>query len=125
MRNCGAGELAALPQEPWLALDPLMAAWRQVAEAHRYVAGLPADVARARTARDLVALGLDARERRLPGALSGGMAQRVAFAAATAGRAPILIVDEPTKGLDQDRQTHVVNLLARAGRWRLAGHDYP
>lgn len=106
-------ELASLPQEPWRALDPLMASWKQVAEAHRHVGGLDAVAAGAATAKDLTALGLDAQEKRLPGALSGGMAQRVAFAAATAGGAPILLADEPTKGLDQQRQAHVVKLLAR------------
>lgn len=109
-------ELACLPQEPWRALDPLMAAWKQVAEAHRHVGGLSGAAAAEATARDLSALGLDPRERRMPGALSGGMAQRVAFAAATAGRAPILLADEPTKGLDQQRQTRVVDLLAGVPR---------
>ncbi len=108
--------LTALPQEPWLALDPLMASWRQVAEAHRHVAGLDAVSAEAATARDLSALGLAEREDRLPGALSGGMAQRVAFAAATAGGAPILLADEPTKGLDEPRQARVVDLLADVPR---------
>lgn len=108
--------LTALPQEPWLALDPLMAAWKQVAEAHRHVAGMDAASAGAATARDLSALGLAEREHRPPGALSGGMAQRVAFAAATAGRAPILLADEPTKGLDHLSQARVVDLLAKAPR---------
>ncbi len=106
-------DLTALPQEPWLSLDPLMASWKQVAEAHRHVAGLDAKAAKAVTGRDLTALGLAPREPRLPGALSGGMAQRVAFAAATAGRAPILLADEPTKGLDQQRHARVVGLLAK------------
>ncbi|MEM7189181.1 MAG: ATP-binding cassette domain-containing protein [Pseudomonadota bacterium] len=106
-------ELASLPQEPWRALDPLMASWKQVAEAHRHVGGLDAVAASDATAKDLTDMGLQAQESRLPGALSGGMAQRVAFAAATAGGAPILLADEPTKGLDQQRQAHVVNLLAQ------------
>lgn len=106
-------EIATLPQEPWRALDPLMQAGRQVAEAHRHVAGLSADDARRACARDFETLGLEGAERRLPGALSGGMAQRVAFAAATAGCAPILLADEPTKGLDAERHARVVGLLAQ------------
>ncbi len=106
-------DIATLPQEPWRALDPLMRAGRQVAEAHRYVAGLPPDGARRACVRDFETLGLEGSERRLPGTLSGGMAQRVAFAAATAGRAPILLADEPTKGLDAERHARVVGLLAQ------------
>ncbi|MFC3614874.1 ABC transporter ATP-binding protein [Lutimaribacter marinistellae] len=104
-------EIATLPQEPWLALSPLMASWRQVAETHVHVGGRTQRDAKQATANDFVALGLEAAEPRLPGQLSGGMAQRVAFAAATAGRAPILLADEPTKGLDSDRRDKVVSLL--------------
>ena len=105
-------EITTLPQEPWRALGPLMAAWRQVHETHRYVANLDGAHARNETAKELVSLGLDGAESRLPSALSGGMAQRVAFAAATAGRAPVLLADEPTKGLDSERQTRVTDLLS-------------
>lgn len=122
-------EIATLPQEPWLALDPLMKAWQQVAETHMHVAGRSKAEARKETAKDLAALGLDANEARRPGELSGGMAQRVAFAAATAGRAPILLADEPTKGLDSDRQNKVTGLLAavpKAGGTLLAiTHEAP
>lgn len=105
-------ELATLPQEPWRALDPLMRSFRQVAESYRFVAGkAPADANRA-TQDAFASLGLAGAERRLPGALSGGMAQRVAFAAATAANAPILLADEPTKGLDAERHGKVVQLLA-------------
>ena len=61
---------------------------------------------------DFNRLGLAGAEQRLPGALSGGMAQRVAFAAAKAGGASIVLADEPTKGLDTDRRDMVVGLLA-------------
>ena len=40
--------ISSLPQEPWHALDPLMASWRQVAETYRYVSGLSAEAARSR-----------------------------------------------------------------------------
>ena len=59
------------------------------------------------------ALGVLMAGPRLPGALSGGMAQRVAFAAAKAGGAPLVIADEPTKGLDADRAETVTALLKR------------
>jgi len=105
-------EIATLPQEPWRALDPLMRSFKQVQEAHRYVANKQDDDAKMATVDAFETLGLSGAEQRLPGALSGGMAQRVAFAAATAANAPILLADEPTKGLDSERHAKVVDLLA-------------
>ena len=105
--------IAMLPQEPWRALDPLMAAAPQVAESYRYVAGRKPAAARDAAHADFKTLGLSGAEQRLPGALSGGMAQRVAFAAARAGGAPVLIADEPTKGLDPARRNQVGAMLTR------------
>ena len=106
-------EVAILPQEPWRALNPLMIAATQVKESHRYVAGLSSRAASTATRDDFNTLGLNGAEHKLPGALSGGMAQRVAFAAATAADAQMLIADEPTKGLDAERSAKVIELLAR------------
>lgn len=102
-----------LPQEPWRALNPIMRSGSQVEETHRHVAGRSVRDARAATRADLLELDLPAAERRLPGTLSGGMAQRIAFAAAKAGGAPLVIADEPTKGLDADRVETVTALLKR------------
>lgn len=103
--------IGVLPQEPWLSLDPLMRTDRQVAEAHALVRGLPGPDALARATADLEALGLVGAVGRYPHQLSGGMAQRVAIAAARAGGAQIVIADEPTKGLDAARRDDVVSLL--------------
>ncbi|HBF28249.1 ATP-binding cassette domain-containing protein [Rhizobium sp.] len=61
-------------------------------------------------------VGLKGFEQALPHQLSGGMAQRVAFAAARAGGARIVIADEPTKGLDIARRDEVIDLLMREVR---------
>lgn len=113
-RRLWGRQIAVLPQEPWLSLDPLMRAGPQVAEAHRLVRGLSHRDAAAQGARDLAALGLDTATRRYPHELSGGMAQRVAIAAARAGGAPVVIADEPTKGLDAARRDDVAALLLGA-----------
>jgi ABC-type glutathione transport system ATPase component len=106
--------IAMLPQEPWRALDPTMRALSQVTETHAHVAGLPRAAARAAATSDFAALRLTGAEARLPSELSGGMAQRVAFAAARAGGAALLLADEPTKGLDPALRDEVARLLARA-----------
>ncbi|CAO96440.1 ATP-binding cassette domain-containing protein [Erwinia tasmaniensis] len=105
--------LGMLPQEPWLALDPIMRAGDQVAEGYRFLRAMTVSDARARAISDLHALGVADAADKLPQALSGGMAQRVAFAAARAGGAHIMVADEPTKGLDVARRDEVIDLLLR------------
>ncbi|MDZ5621769.1 ATP-binding cassette domain-containing protein [Nocardioides sp. HM23] len=103
-------ELALLPQEPAQALDPTMRVRGQVAE------GVPGFRSRDRRAGEVAdaalgRLGLARAGRAFPHQLSGGMAQRVAFAATTVGGARILIVDEPTKGLDPVALDQLATLL--------------
>lgn len=101
-----------LPQEPWHALDPLMRAGNQVVEGHQCVRGRSRRAAVAAAQEDFASTSLVDAWDRLPHELSGGMAQRVAFCAARAGGAGILLADEPTKGLDADRRDAVAALLA-------------
>ena len=103
--------LTMLPQEPWRALDPLMRSFQQVYESHHMVAGHSSGQARQKSQNDFQNLSLEGAERKRPGQLSGGMGQRVAFAAALAGGSPVLLADEPTKGLDADRVIKVISLL--------------
>ncbi|ALM52590.1 ABC transporter ATP-binding protein [Halomonas huangheensis] len=113
-RSWWGRRMTMLPQEPWHALDPIMRVGAQIQEGHQLVAGLEASAARNAMLDDLATLGLNDSEFKLPMQLSGGMAQRAAFAAARAGNAPIVIADEPTKGLDSARRDDVVRLLREA-----------
>ncbi len=109
-RHLWGRHMALLPQEPALALDPTMRVRAQVAEG---AAGWrPRDTTFLRRAdRRLEQLGLAAAGSSYPHTLSGGMAQRVAYAAATIGGAQMLIVDEPSKGLDPAALDRLADLL--------------
>lgn len=111
-RHLWGRHLGLLPQEPALALDPTMRVRAQVAEGAP--GWRPRDVSALRLADDRLAeLGLAQAGSSYPHMLSGGMAQRVAYAAATIGGARILIVDEPSKGLDASSLDRLADLLSR------------
>ena len=68
-------------------------------------------------ARSLLAtLGLSAREKNLPGKLSGGEQQRVAIARALSNRPGVLLADEPTGNLDGRTAELVFSALLAAVR---------
>ena len=75
------------------------------------LAGTSRREARARSLELLDALGLEGRERNLPGTLSGGEQQRVAIARAVANHPDLLLADEPTGALDSASAALVLDLL--------------
>ncbi|MFE7419981.1 ABC transporter ATP-binding protein [Rhodococcus sp. NPDC057529] len=101
------GRVAALiPQSPLTSLTPVRTARSQLQETIDSLGGVHScnDLA-ARV--DLAPSALD----RYPHELSGGMAQRVAIAAAIAGDPAVIIADEPTAHLDRELTDHTFALL--------------
>ncbi|MEN3307598.1 MAG: putative transport system ATP-binding protein [Micromonosporaceae bacterium] len=72
--------------------------------------------ARAAAAALLDRLDLAGLERRRPGELSGGQAQRVAVARALVGRPRVIFADEPTGSLDSLSGEKVMDLLVDSAR---------
>jgi phospholipid/cholesterol/gamma-HCH transport system ATP-binding protein len=64
-----------------------------------------------KVARDLQAVGLARASALLPNQLSGGMKKRVSLARAAIGRAPILLYDDPTAGLDPVTSSKIFRLV--------------
>ena len=104
LRTFWARDVMLLPQEPRAALDPTMRVGRQLEAATVAHAMSPLD---ALAAVDLCPDVSDA----YPHSLSGGMAQRVLVATALVGSSPLVVADEPTKGLDALRISQTLDLL--------------
>ena len=72
------------------------------------------------------AAGLDGIEKRLSGKLSGGQKQRLMFALAICGNPDLLVLDEPTAGLDVDSRRglwrHIRSFVARGSSVLLTTH---
>jgi peptide/nickel transport system ATP-binding protein len=108
--------IAAIFQDPLASLNPVQTigtTLTRILARHRNLQGVAArDAAAALLAR----VGIAAAPRRLrdyPHQLSGGMAQRVAIAAALAGQPELLVADEPTTALDVTTQAQLLDLLER------------
>jgi energy-coupling factor transporter ATP-binding protein EcfA2 len=73
--------------------------------------GWPDDECRRAVLAALESVGLEALAGRHPRDLSGGERERVAVAAALVSRPRVLVLDEPTRGMDDETSTRLVGLL--------------
>ena len=73
---------------------------------------VPLDEARRRSADLLARVGMDRFGKRLAGALSGGMKQKLSLVAALLTRPDLLLLDEPTTGVDPVSRREFWQVLA-------------
>lgn len=107
-------KIALIPQNAGKSLTPTMRIGNQLIESILLNTGISKELAKTRMLELLGKVRLPHPEvmaDRYPHELSGGQQQRVAIAMALTGKPDMLVLDEPTTGLDVTTQAHILELL--------------
>lgn len=113
LRELRGAKASYVPQDPAVALNPTLKIGTQLREALTSHPGAVEGVAE-RVSEVLREVRLDDNVeilRRYPHQLSGGQQQRVAMAMAFACRPSLIVLDEPTTGLDVSTQRHILETV--------------
>lgn len=111
-KNDVTRHLGYLPQK--FGIYPELTVW----EAMEYlcvIKGVPKAARKKQIEQKLEQVNLLARRDSRVGALSGGMVRRLGLAGALVGDSPLLILDEPTAGLDPEERMRFKNIIRSLG----------
>jgi ABC-2 type transport system ATP-binding protein len=109
--------LGYMPEHDCLPLDQTAA---DVVSTFGELSGLPARAARQRASDILDLVGLDEARFRPIGGFSTGMRQRAKLAQALVGDPLLVLLDEPTAGLDPIGREEMLNLVDRLGSFGIS-----
>jgi peptide/nickel transport system ATP-binding protein len=120
LRRLRGATVSYVPQDPSASLNPALRIGtqiREVLDTHGFGDSAADRQARALEVLEEVGLpGTDEYLRRYPHQLSGGQQQRVGIAMAFACCPDVMVLDEPTTGLDVTTQTRVLDTVRRLTR---------
>jgi peptide/nickel transport system ATP-binding protein len=114
LRQLRGGRMAMVYQDPMSSLNPVMPIGRQLMEVPVIHTGASQEAARERALQMLREVNLPDPQtvfERYPHQLSGGQQQRVVIAMALMAEPSLLIMDEPTTGLDVTVEAAVLDLV--------------
>ena len=120
LREARGKLVSYVPQDPSVALNPALRIDRQLLEVMEFHGFGGSDEARrdrmVEVMKEVLLPGTPEFLHRYPHQLSGGQQQRVGLAMAFACRPSVIVLDEPTTGLDVSTQSHVLETIRELTR---------